>query len=186
MRVLVAIALVAGVARADEAVEAHNKLGFRIGFGTLDVQDRETSTFSLGLSIEHPIWTSIRAFGEYELMWLGDSQSMSPSTEGFQGSGHRMHAGLRAELMSTSIDGMVRFYLDGEVGAGIGVATGDEIGVQVLPHAFIGARAGYDFLWGKNKAHSSSTFEAELLARAFRMPDGGSAALFGIGMVWGD
>src|SRR5207247_1908333 len=55
VRALVVIALLAGIARADEAVEAHNKLGFRISFGTLDVDKRETHTFSLGLGLEHPI-----------------------------------------------------------------------------------------------------------------------------------
>ncbi len=186
MKALVILALLAGVAHADEQNEAHNKLGFRIGFGTLDVQDHERHAFSLGLTLEHPVWAPVRAFAEYELMWLGNAQSMHPSTEGYAGSGHRTSIGLRAELMSKSIQGMVRFYLDGEAGGGLGVASDEVMGVQVMPHVFVGVRAGYTFLWGKSKAHSSRTFEAELLARGLRMPDGGSAALFGIGMAWGD
>ena len=179
------LALLAGTARADDTSAAHNKLGFRIAFGTLEVTGRESHTFSLGLQLEHPVWSSVRVVGEYELVWLGEAESMSPSTEGFPGSGHRMHAGLRTELMSKTVS-TVRFYLDGEVGGGIGVASDDVMGVQVLPHAFLGVRGGYEFLWGKNKPHSSRTFEAELIARAFRMPDGGRSVLFGIGMLWGD
>ena len=186
MKALVVLALLAGTARADDQVEAHNKLGFRIGFGTLEVTGRETDTCSLGLNLEHPVWTSVRAFGEYELMFLGNAQSMNADADSEPGSGHRMHAGLRAELMAKSIGGMVRFYVDGELGAGIGVAGDDVMGVQVMPHAFVGVRMGYDFLWGKTKARSSRSFEAEFLARAFRMPDGGSATLFGVGMAWGD
>lgn len=187
MRALVIIALLAGAARADDQNEAHNKLGFRIGFGRLDVEDRETHTFSLGLNLEHPVWSPLRVFGEYELLWLGDEQSSHPSTEGFAGSGHRVHIGLRTELMGkTFFVDKIRLYLDGELGGGLGVASNDVMGVQVLPHAFVGARAGYTFLFGKDRPRSSRTFEAELLARAFRMPGGDSAVLFGIGMAWGD
>jgi hypothetical protein len=175
-----------GLAAADEPAPAHNKLGFRIGFGTL-TEKTKLHTFSLGLQIEHPVFTTTRVFAEYELMWLGEAESMSPATDGMPYNGHRSSLGIRSELLGTSFgrDG-VHLYIDAEIGGGLGVVSDDISGVQVLPHAFVGVRGGYDFLWGGKHAGSSRVFEAELLARAFRMPDGGRAVLFGVGMLWGD
>jgi len=164
---------------------SHNKLGFRIGFGKLHVADRRMSTVSLGLHLEHPVFETVRVFAEYEWMWFGDKAPMSPASEGLPGSGHRTHVGLRTELMGTTIMDAIHLYLDAEVGGGLAVLSDDISGVQVLPHAFAGLRAGYDFVWGKKHARSSRVWEAELLARAIRVP-GGTGALFGIGMLWGD
>lgn len=165
---------------------AHNKLGFRIGFGRLHAFDRRLSTTSLGLEIEHPVFEHVRVFADYEWMWFGDRTPMSPATEGQPGTGHRTSIGMRAELIGGTIQQHVHFYIDGEVGGGLGVLSDDVSGVQVLPHAFAGLRAGYTFLWGNENRHSSRTFEAELIARALRMPDGATGAMFGIGMLWGD
>ena len=174
-----------GLAGADDDPPAHNKLGFRIGFGKLTTEET-LHTFSLGLHVEHPVFPTTRVFAEYELMWLGEAESMSPATDGMPYTGHRSHLGIRSELLGKTFGGAAHFYLDAEIGGGLGVVTDDISGVQVLPHVFAGVRGGYDFLWGEKHAHSSRVFEAELLARAFRMPDGGRAVLFGIGMLWGD
>jgi len=172
--------------RSDaEAPPSHGKLGFRIGFGRLHAFDRHLETVSLGLMIEHPVFERTRVFAEYEWLWFGDKAPMSPATEGLPGSGHRAHVGIRAELLGTTVRDAVHFYVDAELGGGLGVVADDLSGVQVLPHVFAGVRAGYDFLWGGKHAHSSHVWEAELLARAIRV-DHGTGALFGIGMLWGD
>ncbi len=87
--------------------------------------------------------------------------------------------------VALSVRGAVHFYVDAEVGGGLGVISDDVGGVRVLPHAFAGLRAGYDYLWGHRTAHSSRVWEAEVLARAIRF-DGGTGAMFGMGMAWGD
>jgi hypothetical protein len=125
-------------------------------------------------------------FAEYEWMWFGDKAPMEPAAEGLPGTGHRTSAGLRAELMGGTLQQKMHFYIDAELGGGLGVMSDDTSGVQVLPHAFAGLRAGYDFLWGDRNRHSSRVFEAALTARALKLPDGGTGAMFGIGMLWGD
>ena len=43
--------------------------------GTLTTEEK-LHTFSLGLQLEHPVFTHTRVFAEYELMWLGDDPYM--------------------------------------------------------------------------------------------------------------
>ena len=164
---------------------AHDKLGFRIGFGTLHLPERDVSTFGLTLHIEHPLIRTVRLFAEYEFLWLDKKEAMSPATAGYSGTGHRALGGVRAELIGATVRDKVHFYLDAEVGGGLGVISDDVGGTQVMPQAFAGLRAGYDYLWGLTNTHSSRVWEAEVIARAIRF-DGGTGAMFGIGMAWGD
>jgi hypothetical protein len=165
--------------------EAHNKLGFRIAYGTLHLPERDVTTFGLTLHVEHPVFRTVRLFAEYEYLWFDEKEVMSPATAGYAGTGQRAQGGVRAELIGATVRDKVHFYLDAEIGGGLGVISDDIDGVQLMPQAFAGLRAGYDYLWGYNNAHSSRVWEAEFIARAIRF-DGGTGAMFGMGMAWGD
>jgi hypothetical protein len=168
-----------------EKSPAHDKLGFRIAYGTLHLPERDVTTAGLALHIEHPVFRTVRVFAEYEFLWFDAKEMTSPAAASYAGSGHRAQVGGRAELIGATLRDKIHFYLDAEVGGGLGVMSDDIDGVRVMPQAFAGLRAGYDYLWGHDNAHSSRVWEAEVIARAIRF-DGGTGAMFGIGMAWGD
>jgi hypothetical protein len=185
-----ALVVLAGTARADDADDdpGFNMLGFRFGVGALPIEDTHTMTFSLGLGVEHPVFTRTRVFGEYEWLWLLPSDaraasSMLPRPEE-HGSGHRTLVGLRRELTSKRIGRGFSLFLDTELGGGVALVDDNMRGMSFLPTAFIGLRGGYDF-YSREDDSPSRTFEAELLVRAVAIQQG-IGMLFGVGMFWGN
>lgn len=186
MRALALVAILSGAAGTAAAdAPASNKLGFRISFGRLTAFDARQSWESLGLGIEHPLCDGVRIFGEYEWVSFGLKDSTLPGDKGMPGDGHRAGVGLRGELLGTTVGGHIHFFADGEAGASLAVLADNHDRVAIQPAAFAGLRLGYDFLWGRPPA-SSRVFEAELLARYQRMPDGANGVMIGVGMLWGD
>ena len=173
------------IVRCEAPEPSHDKLGFRITFGRLHLTERDVKTVGLALHVEHPVFRNVRLFAEYEYLWLDEEEPTTPVTAGYTGTGHRALGGVRAEMIGATIRDAVHFYVDAELGGGIGVISDEISGAQLVPQVFAGVRAGYDYLWGHKTAHSSRVWEAEVIARAFRF-DGGTGAMFGIGMGWGD
>jgi hypothetical protein len=172
----------------DDDSPAFNMLGVRFAIGALPIRHADTLTMSLGLGVEHPVFKKTRVFGEYEWMWLTarpdtrDMMSITPRPER-HGSGHRAMLGLRRELVGKGRHS-VRAFIDGELGAGLALTNDNVRGVEMLPTALIGLRAGYD-MYSRTDDSPSRTFEAEILVRAIAVPDG-IGMLGGFGMAWGN
>lgn len=198
---LVALALVAFTAVAvasppdedayiEETVDnpAFNMFGFRMSLGALPIDGVRTRTLSVGLGVEHPVFTKTRVFGEYEWLWLATEHARAMDSVGIRterhATGHRASLGLRRELVGMSFGRSVRMFLDGELGGGLALADDNLAGLEVIPAGFVGARFGYD-MYSRSDESPSRTFELELLVRAIAISDG-VGVLTGVGMMWGN
>jgi len=168
---LVLLALSTSAYADDEA----SSFGFRIGFGVLPIDRQLTSTVSLGLGVEHPVFEHWRAFGDYEWLWLERAQM------GEHGDGQRIHVGLRRTLADKRAWHVLRFFLDSELGGGFTLANDNVSGVHALPDALAGLRLGYD-LEAEHRSEAK-VFEAEVVVRAIAIP-GGIGMMAGIGALW--
>jgi len=165
MKALLVLLALTGTAAAD------GKLGWRIGGLRAPLGERDLTTFSLGLEIEHPLACDLRIYGEYDFLWVTDRAS---DTMDFTGSGHRAGAGVRHRLLGATAARLIHFYVDGELGGGMVLASTPN-GAVVVPHAIAGLRAGYTL-------HG---WEPELMVRALAA-EHGAGAMLGFGMLWGD
>jgi len=176
----------ATVEPSDEPV--FNMLGFRASIGALPLDGMRTTSVSLGLGVEHPVFRSTRVFGEYEWLWLFAVSERAMDTVAARperhGNGHRASLGLRRELVGKGLGRTVRMFLDGELGAGMALVNDNMYGVQLLPNALVGLRFGYD-VYSRSDDSPSRTFEAELLVRAIAVGDG-IGMMFGVGLLWGN
>jgi hypothetical protein len=178
---------------AEDDDPGFNLFGFRFNIGALPIGGVRNLTLSLGLGVEHPVFTKTRVFGEYEWMWISrqDPRSVDPypymataPRPDEHGTGHRAMLGLRRELIAKNLGSKLRLYVDGELGGGLALANDNMSGVQVLPTAFGGMRAGYD-IYTRNEESPSRTFEIEFLLRAIAIREGMGMS-FGLGMAWGN
>jgi hypothetical protein len=178
VKYIIAISLLATTAYADDAF---NMFGFRMGVGALPIDGDDTLTVSLGVGVEHPVFKKTRVFTEYEWLYFTDREdTMEPARHG---NGHRVSLGLRRELAGKG-KRKIHGYLDGEVGGGLALTNGNMTGVELIPNAFLGLRAGYDLYSGAEDS-PSRTFEAEFLLRAIGIRNG-IGLMFGVGMAWGN
>jgi hypothetical protein len=166
---------------------AFNMFGFQFTAGALPIHGR-TGVLSLGLGIEHPVFKKTRVFGEYEWLWLTqtderDYYGMSPRPER-RGNGHRTSLGLRRELVGKRTSRAMRIFIDGELGANVALVDDNMTGVSFRPGALFGLRLGYDIYTGSDES-PSRTFEIEMVMRAIAI-QGGAGALIGLGMFWGN
>jgi hypothetical protein len=197
-----ALLLLAGVASAqppddtgeyiEEPAEepAFNMFGFRFSAGALPIEASHTTTLSVGLGVEHPVFKKTRVFGEYEWLWLTrvdvseramTSPIMRPE---HHGTGHRASIGVRRELIGKRLGRSVRVFVDGELGAGVALVNDNMTGVAFLPSGLGGLRFGYD-IYSRSDSSPSRTFEAEFLLRAIAI-QGGVGGMAGLGMFWGN
>ena len=177
VKVIVALVVLCGVARADDAF---NMFGFRMSAGALPIDGGDTLTISLGLGVEHPVFKKTRVFGEYEWMWLRERDPTMPERHG---NGHRASVGLRRELVGVG-KRQLRLYVDAELGGGLALTNDEMAGFALVPAGFVGLRTGYD-LYSRADDSPSRTFELELLLRAIAIRDG-AGMLIGVGMLWGN
>jgi hypothetical protein len=173
----------------EDTEPAFNMLGFRTSFGALPLHGTRTSTFSLGLGVEHPVFRKTRVLGEYEWLWLfGDrsGRAMETIAAGAEryGNGHRMSVGLRRELVGVTPGRNLRVFVDAELGGSLALASHNVDGLLFVPAGFIGLRLGYD-IYSRSDDSPSSTFEVEMLVRAITIA-GGTGVMFGVGMLWGN
>lgn len=190
--VAVVLAATTAVAQAQESggddSPAFNMLDMRFGIGGLPIAGERETTVSLGLGVEHPVFTKTRVFGEYEWMWLFQGPStrtdmLNPPPPERHGTGQRAVLGLRRELLGKG-GHSIRAFLDGELGGGLALTNDNMNGFAALPTGFAGLRAGYD-VYSRVDNSPSRTFEFELLYRFIAVPDG-FGMMFGIGMAWGN
>jgi hypothetical protein len=165
MKALLMFLLLTGTAAAD------GKLGWRIGGTRTPIGERDLTTMALGLEVEHPLACELRVFGEYDWLWVTDPASHAMDVTG---SGHRVGAGLRHRLLGATAAHVLHFYVDGELGGGMMLASTAN-GAVVVPHAIAGLRAGYTL----------NGWEPELMVRALAA-EHGAGVMFGVGMLWGD
>lgn len=176
---------------SDEYVEpdpspAFNMFGFRMSVGALPLGGR-ARVLSVGLGVEHPVFKKTRMFGEYEWLWVTwineraiDSVEIRPERHG---NGHRASFGVRRELIAKGRRS-VRMFIDGELGANIALTNDNMSGVALRPGGLVGLRFGYD-VYSSDDDSPSRTFEAEVLVRAITV-EGGTGAMMGLGMLWGN
>lgn len=187
MRPLLALLLATSVAHAypvfvpveEDPPEPLTKLGFRIGGANIPLADQTSlGALSLAIGVDHEVWGATRLFAEYEWMYLHQDTDAMPT---FSGMGHRTHLGVRRALATKSIEGLT-FYLDGEGGGGLALLE-SPADAEVMPHIFVGARAGYQIT--KRRARASRTLEVEVQIRAILL-EHGTGIGGGLGFWWGD
>jgi hypothetical protein len=174
----------------DEVDEdpAFNMFGFRMSFGALPLHGARTSSLSVGIGVEHPVFHKTRVFGEYEWLWLTTADERAMDTVVMRperhASGHRASLGLRREMLGKNLGSSVRMFIDGEVGGAFALANDNLSGVELIPAGLVGVRFGYD-MYSRSDESPSRTFEAELLVRLL-IVEGGAGAMLGVGMLWGN
>jgi len=173
----------------DDGSPAFNMFGFTMAIGALPIRGTDTLAMSIGLAVEHPVFTKTRVLGEYDWMWLtrrdtrsADPDAMVPRPED-HGSGHRASLGLRRELVGKG-GRRTRVFVDGELGASVALVNNNMTGVELVPAVFTGLRFGYD-LYSRRDDSPSGTFETGLLLRAIALREG-IGLTFGVGMYWGN
>lgn len=187
MRLAVAGLLALAVpARADVIADAEEpapitKLGFRIGFSRIPLADTPLAAAQLGIGVEHPVFGELRVFGEYEWLWLSEVPEDPQMPSSFAGAGHRTHLGVRRTFASKRL-AIIRFYADVETGGGLGLYDAPA-GPQIVPHAFVGLRGGYQIT--KRRARAARQLETELHFRVLAVEHGVGFG-GGLGFYWGD
>jgi hypothetical protein len=168
-----------------------NMFGFDFSGGVQPYDGKNALATTLGLSVEHPVFTKTRVFGEYAWLWLSPREDTTDlmattlrATEiDRHASGHRATLGLRRELKAKGSSSF-RLFLDGELGANAALLNDSVTGTVLLPAGFVGVRAGYD-LYSQRENSPSRTFETALFFRATGSQYGVGFA-FGLGMYWGN
>jgi hypothetical protein len=180
---LIVMALAAPAAADGRRTETDSLLGMRISVGSFPLaeEDRALLQTALALTFEQRAVGAWRLFGELEYLWIGERGEPDPDIEG---NGIRGQVGVRrAVARSRILAGAIRFYVDAEVGGGLLLASETKAGTLIEPAAFVGVRAGYDFI--SERPRGALIWEPELLARGFRMADG-YGLVFGVGFAWGN
>jgi hypothetical protein len=195
--VVAAVAVAAGVASARvAAAEApfvpedppplhRSLLGHAFTVGAVPVRGERPYAIGVALAYEHRLRAELRAFGQYEYLWLLAHDEADALT--FDAAGHRALLGIRRTLAAAhALRRTVRFYVDAELGAGTMVVTERRLGALWRPLAFAGLRGGYAFDFGpSSRTGASRIWEPELFARAI-VGEHGVGAMLGIGVGWGD
>lgn len=193
-------ALLGAHARADEYIDdeyiaedddspAFNMFGFDMEVGVVPHEGANALAMSIGLAVEHPVFTRTRVFGEYDWLWISPRDTgtramvgMSPRPER-HASGHRASLGLRRELKAKG-GGHMRLFIDGELGGGVALVNDSMAGATLAPSGFVGLRLGYD-LYSRRDSSPSRMFETAIVLRAVGVRDG-VGIVFGLGMYWGN
>jgi hypothetical protein len=147
--------------------DTHSLLGFALSLGAVPVDHRLALTYSIGLSIEHPVFRKWRVFGDYEWMWLERVRGDVMPIE--HGDGQRVQVGVRRRLAAKAWHEL-DWFIDGELGGGFTLASDNVLGVIALPDALAGVRFGYD-LHDKQRS-DSQLFVCEFVLRALGVPTG--------------
>lgn len=161
--------------------EEWSRLGTRVAYGLVTIDDAPLTTMSIGISIDRPVVGKWRALAEYEHLWIGPYDWDSDvGVAALPDGGHRAHLGVRRELVEKRWSyGRVRAFVDGEAGGGamlVDRMTGDALAVA---HAFAGVRAGLSLAWDDRR------LDYEVVVRGLATTEG-AGVLFGIGLVWGE
>jgi hypothetical protein len=170
LAVALAFVLAASTARAEHDVDLP-KLGLRLDVGGVP----NVMAFGLEVGVEHPVAGKLRAFGEFEWLWLTGSTSTDSDVGGV---GQRAHVGVRHVLAATKLRNVLRFFVDGELGGGFTLMTDNMTGAHAIPHALAGVRLGYDIV------QHARTLECDLVFRAI-VVEHAASLMFGVGVAWG-
>jgi hypothetical protein len=168
----------------DEPVDPGplTKLGFRIGGARIPLAEHlALGAMSLAIGVDHEVWGETRVIAEYECLYLSETTDDPEMAPVFTGMGHRTHLGLRRALATKTFEN-IRFYIDGEAGGGLALLE-TPTGGEVLPHGFVGMRAGYQLT--KQRARGSRVLETEIQFRAIAVEHGVGFG-GGLGFWWGD
>ena len=213
MRALIVVVALASAARAEpilatqlkgsltiveyetyETKKTWNRLGTRVNYGAMKLDDRSLSTSSIAVSFDRAVAgraRALRVLGEYEYMWLGPydvDEQMKTGAGSLPDNGHRMNLGLRMMCVEKFwVERHFGVWLDAELGAGAMVIDRELGGVVATPHAFVGARFGMSLLWDQDEEESrgdTDRWDYEIVLRGLAMPEG-FGVLFGIGLAWG-
>jgi hypothetical protein len=173
---------------SDDDSPAFNMFGFSFGIGMLPVDGSSMLATSLGVALEHPVFRRTRIAAEYDWLWLSspDASRMPVGAAGHaehHATGHRATLGLRRELKASG-SSSIRLFLDGELGATVALAHHSMTGVELIPGAYVGVRAGAD-MYTSRDASASRTLETAVFMRALAVP-GGIGFTVGFGMFWGN
>jgi hypothetical protein len=164
---LIAALVLPTSARADD--DGFNMLAIDSAIGGLARGDTMARATSLGVSVEHPVFTKVRVVAGYDWMWVAGE------------TGHRASLGVRRELFSTRSHA----FVDGELGAALALLSrpAQMPGVDPLVTGFVGLRLGVDLYTGRD-ASPSRTFE---MALAVRMLVGDTrGCMLGLTTAWGN
>lgn len=158
-----------------------SKLGFRLGFGRVPIADAVLATSQVAIGVEHPIVDKLRIAAEYEWLWIGEVPRDPEMEMSHTGMGHRTHLGFRHAFASKRVH-VIRFYADVEAGGGLGLYdTPTDSGV--MPHGFVGLRAGYSVTMRSSR--DAQVLETELHFRAIVVEHGVGFG-GGLGFYWGN
>ena len=188
---LVLLALVPALAHANEIATdiappeiaeppRDHSLGIRFGPMLTEVEDHERTMIAFGAQWNLALTRRLRAMVTYDyLLATGD---VPPEMPVVHGRGHTTRIGGWLAVLDRTIrdDGMV--YLGIEATGGAAYVSDNYLGPQVLPHALVGTRVGYE-LWADGDS-PSSMFGAHLLFATLITP-GDVGFVFQIGMEWG-
>jgi hypothetical protein len=165
----------------EKAKPRDRSLGFRIGMMNTELEGHERSMFAIGAQWNLALAGSLRAMAEYDyLLTLGNE---GPEMPPVRGRGHAGRIGGRFAVLDTTVKDVMHLYVGVEATAGLAYVGDNYVGPQVLPHALVGARFGYE-LWKHDDKSQSSMFGAHLLAGAL-ITAGDVGFTFQVGMEWG-
>jgi hypothetical protein len=181
------IASDAGIAVAIDAPPEKPKpprdrsLGVRFGMMNTALEGHERSMFAIGAQWNLALVGSLRAMAEYDYLFMlgGEGPEMPP----VRGRGHAGRIGGRFAVLDTTVKNAAFLYIGVEATAGLAYVADNYVGPQVLPHALVGARLGYE-LWEHDAKSQSSMFGAHILAGAL-ITAGDVGFTFQVGMEWG-
>jgi hypothetical protein len=186
VRIAIVLALLAGVAHADEwniedtgnGPALRDRAGtpmvaLRIGIGREPLAGDRRTVFTDGLQIGAAIGAGFRIAGELDLAYLLGDEHAAMDTRGF---GVRGGLVVRHGLAHTRM-----FYADAEAGVGAIVGHDSRFGTLSRPEAFAGLRVGYDMTGSGSR---SRIFEAAFDFRLVETADG-LGWIAGVGIGWG-
>ncbi|MBA3392769.1 MAG: hypothetical protein H0T89_09000 [Deltaproteobacteria bacterium] len=166
-----------------EPAPAVGSLGFRLGLGSIVVDDVLRVVGAFGAAWNRPLTTSTDIGLEYEWLHVGATTAEPGAEPRGSGTGHRASATVRYELAHTTTSRIqLRFYVAAEAGLGATYVSDPSLGDRLIGHALLGLRAGYEL--PAPGPSPSKTFDAHLLVRALPTTEG-TGWLFGLGMEWG-